>query len=56
VKGEDDKQLDWENEDGKGENAWKKKLRKLRRRRRDFVADGGWDGDGLEDTDIDEED
>ena len=43
-------------EDGKGESAWKKKLRKLRRWRRDFVVDGGWAGDVLEDTDIDEED
>jgi hypothetical protein len=56
VEGEDYKQLDWEDDGGKGESAWKKKLRKLRRRRRDFVVDGGWAGDVLEDTDIDEED
>jgi hypothetical protein len=37
------------------ESNRKKKLRKLRRRIRDFIVDGGWDGDVLEDTDIDEE-
>jgi uncharacterized protein YifE (UPF0438 family) len=36
------------------ESNWKKKLRKLRRRRRDFAVDGGWDGDGLEDMDDEE--
>jgi hypothetical protein len=42
-----------EDEKRHGGSNWKKKLRKLRRRRRDLAAevDSGWDGDVLEEMD-----
>jgi hypothetical protein len=45
------KNVEGEGENGKEESNWNKKLRKLRRRRRDLAVDdveGGWDGDVLE--------
>jgi hypothetical protein len=59
VEGEEKQVEEEEGRNERGESNCKKKLRKLRRRRKDLVVavevDGGWDGDVSEDTDADEE-